>query len=146
MKKIDKKTIYQFVKFSFVGVSNTIISYALNVLILLIISEYYLKYDYIVANVIAFTVSIVWSFLLNSRFVFIQQEGEHRKMWTAFWKMFLVYGFTGYILNNVLSYIWISHVRLSKYIVPLINLFITVPLNFILNKYWTFESKGERKC
>lgn len=54
-------------------------------------------------------------------------------------KMYLSYGFTGIILNNVLSFLWISVLGISKVIAPLINSAVGVPINYVLNKKWTFE-------
>lgn len=63
-------------------------------------------------------------------------------MWKALGKCFLSYGFTGFILENVLSYIWVDRVGISKYIAPLLNLVFTVPTNFLLNKLWAFKDKS----
>jgi putative flippase GtrA len=51
------------------------------------------------------------------------------------------YGFTGIILNNILSYIWIDMLGISKVVAPLINMIIGVPINFIINKLWAFRSQ-----
>ena len=55
-------------------------------------------------------------------------------------KTYMAYGFTGIILNNILSFIWIDKVGISKFIALLINLIVSVPLNFVINKLWTFKA------
>lgn len=139
------KPFVQFVKFGLVGVSNTAISYLLYVGILFLLSGLAWKYDYILANVVSFTVSVIWSFYWNNKYVFKKAENSRRNMWKALGKCFLSYGFTGFILENVLSYIWIDRVGISKYIAPLLNLVFTVPTNFLLNKLWAFRDKAEEK-
>lgn len=136
------KPLVQFVKFGLVGVSNTAISYLLYVGIIFLLSGLAWKYDYILANIVAFTISVFWSFYWNNKYVFKKAENSRRNMWKALGKCFLSYGFTGFILENVLSYIWIDRVGISKYIAPLLNLVFTVPTNFLLNKLWAFKDKS----
>ena len=55
-------------------------------------------------------------------------------------KTYLAYGFTGIVLNNTLSWIWIEQFGVSKFIAPLINLIVSIPVNFYINKFWTFKN------
>ncbi|GFH94509.1 hypothetical protein IMSAGC003_01041 [Lachnospiraceae bacterium] len=147
MLKIFKKDISvqtlenltQFVLFGIVGVSNTVISYLLNIMVLGLLSPFRLAWDYIAGNLVAFLLSVLWSFYWNNRIVFTQGEGQSRNLWKALLKAYAAYGFTGIVLNNILSWVWISMFHISKYIAPLINLVISVPLNFVINKLWTFK-------
>lgn len=132
----------QFVKFGLVGVSNTAVSYLMYMIILFLLRGLAWEQDYILANVVAFTISIFWSFYWNNKFVFKKAENSRRSMWLALGKCFLSYGFTGYILENALSYLWIEQIGVSKYIAPLLNLIFTVPVNFLLNKLWAFKDKS----
>lgn len=136
------KPFVQFVKFGLVGVSNTVIFYLLYVGIIFLLSGLAWKYDYILANVTAFTVSVFWSFYWNDKYVFKKAENGIRNMWKALGKCFLSYGFTGFILENILSYIRIEKFGISKYAAPLLNLVFTVPTNFLLNKLWAFKDKS----
>lgn len=136
-----KKSFVQFIKFGLVGVSNNAVFYLLYAGILSLLSGLEWKQDYILANVVAFTISIFWSFYWNNKYVFKKAEDNKRNMWMALGKCFLSYGFTGYIMENVLSYIWIERIGISKYIAPLLNLVFTVPANFLLNKLWAFKDK-----
>lgn len=143
-KEPDEKKVsglVQFVKFGIVGASNTAISYGLNVLVLNILQPYHLSWDYIAGNVVAFILSVLWSFYWNNKYVFTQGDGETRSIWKTLLKTYVSYGFTGIVLTNILSYIWIDLLGISKYIAPLINLIISIPLNFIINKLWAFKTK-----
>lgn len=130
----------QFVKFAIVGVTNTVISYGLNILVLVILKPFHLSWDYIAGNVVAFFLSVLWSFYWNNRFVFTIEDGKKRNLVLALLKTYVAYGFTGIILNNVLSYLWVTKLGISKYIAPLINLVISVPVNFMINKFWAFKT------
>ena len=80
------------------------------------------------ANTIAFVISVFVSFLLNSKFVFSLEEGQERNFWKALFKSYLSYGFTGLILTNVLAYVWVDLLGISKLIAPLISLVISIPI------------------
>ena len=77
----DKKrqTFKEFLQFGLVGVSNTIISYLLYVVTLLLVSKSGVKFDYIIANIVSWLLSVLWSFYWNNKFVFKKEEGEKRK-------------------------------------------------------------------
>lgn len=133
----------QFCMFGLVGVTNTAISYVLNIIVLLIMKPFDITWDYIVGNTVGFILSVLWSFYWNNRLVFKLENGQKRNMWKALLKTYLSYGFTGIILSNVLSYVWIEMLGIPKYIAPLINLIISVPVNFVLNKLWAFKSDAQ---
>lgn len=142
MKKwIESIFNIQFIRFCTVGLSNTLLSYGLNVLILMLLASFDWKWDYVAGNIIAFVLSVLWSFYWNNRFVFRSEEREKRNIWKALIRTYLAYGFTGILLNNLLSWIWISVMGISKYIAPLMNLVISVPLNFLINKFWAFKQE-----
>lgn len=135
-----EKTLIQFIKFGIVGVSNTLLSYAINVAALLALSPFHFSWDYFAANIIAFILSVAWSFFWNNKYVFAAKEGEKRNIPAALFKTYVSYGVTGLLLANVLSYVWVDVIGISKFIAPLLNLVISVPVNFILNKLWAFKA------
>lgn len=139
----DKKrqTFKEFLQFGLVGVSNTIISYLLYVITLLLVSKSGVKFDYIIANIVSWLLSVLWSFYWNNKFVFKKEEGEKRNIWAALFKTYVSYGFTGLILNNILSVLWVSVLHISKMLAPIINLVISIPINFFMNKLWAFGKK-----
>lgn len=65
----DKKrqTFKEFLQFGLVGVSNTIISYLLYVVTLLLVSKSGVKFDYIIANIVSWLLSVLWSFYWNNK-------------------------------------------------------------------------------
>lgn len=133
--------IIQFIKFGLVGLTNTIVSYILNIMTLFILSPFQVMWDYIAGNIIAFILSVLWSFYWNNRYVFTKEKGERRSTGKALLRTYISYGITGIIINNILAWVWIERVGISKYIAPLINLVISVPLNFTINKMWAFKAE-----
>lgn len=145
-KRVDKKLqnetkkrfidiFRQFVKFGIVGVINTIVSYGIYSALV------YLGLYYVVANVMAYIVGTIVSYILNSNFVFKKSEGECRSIWKTFIKMCTSYAFVNLLLQSLLLALLVEKMGLSKYIAPLFILCITVPLNFVLNKFWAFKKK-----
>jgi putative flippase GtrA len=136
-----KSNFSQFVKFGLVGLSNTIISYLINIAVLILLRNAELKFDYVIANLVAFFLSVLWSYHWNSRFVFKLREGEQRSTAHTLLKTYLSYAVTGIVLCNVLSWFWIEFCGISKFTAPIINLIVSVPVNYLLNKYWAFRGK-----
>lgn len=129
--------LQQFVKFGIVGLSNTLISYIVYV-VLVFWGVYYL-----VASLIGFVISVLNAYHWNSKYVFQTDTGESRKWWKILVKTFASYAGTGLLLSNLLLLLWVEVLHWAEIIAPLINLIITIPLNFVLNKYWAF--KNEKK-
>lgn len=147
MKKELTDDIYgvfiQFVKFGIVGLSNTVLSYILYVVGLLIFQKLGIlsKSGYLVAQAIAFVISVLWSFFWNSKAVFTLQGGGERAVLRALLKTFVSYSFTGLFLNSALLIVWVQMMHISEFIAPIINLLFSVPLNFLMNKFWAFREK-----
>lgn len=131
--------LVRFFKFAIVGLSNTIISYSLNLLTLKMLEPFCVTWDYIAGNLVSFALSVLWSFYWNSCFVFQKESNKRTLVLKRLLKTYAAYGFTGIILSNLLSWFWITQVGISKYIAPLFNLLISVPLNYLMNRFWAFR-------
>ena len=133
----NKKNFIQFIKFCAVGVSNTVVYLGTYYLLL------YLGVHYLVANVIGFIISVFNAYYWNNKFVFKNKNESKSK---TIFKTYIAYGITTCI-SSIMMYILVNNFSTSKIIAPLITLLVTIPLNFLLNKYWTFKdtvnSKGE---
>lgn len=130
--------IIQFFKFGLVGISNTVISLAIYY-----ICFFGLHFHYQLANIIGFFVSVINAYYWNSRYVFAKDAkrgfAEESK---RFVKTAASYGGT-YFLSVVFLWIWVEKLGIREFFAPLMNLLITVPLNFVISKYWTFQTKTE---
>ena len=134
--KVWLPSLIQFVKFGIVGLSNTLISYVVYLM------GVRFGMHYLLASVLGFVISVLNSFYWNNKYVF-QQGDEERNLWLTLVKTFMAYASTGLVLANILLYIWVDVLNISEYLGPVINLVITVPLNFVINKLWAF--RGKRK-
>lgn len=149
----------QFLKFLGIGYLNALVYYLSYSLLV------WLGVHYIVSNAVGFVLSVISSFLLNGRLVF-KEDGskEKRVWWRVLFKVFATNFFTGLLLTSLLLKFWldiaglpkgmepasaaldqsgieISARKLAEYVAPVINLCITTPLNFFINKFWTYRQK-----
>ena len=138
-----RQTFKEFLQFGLVGVSNTVVSYLLYVVTLVLVSKSGVTFDYIIANVVSWVLSVLWSFYWNNKFVFEKADNEERNIVHALIKTYISYAFTGLFLNSILSLLWVEVLGIPKIIAPIINLLVSVPLNFIMNKFWAFR-KSEK--
>ena len=128
MFKIRITNFQQFLKFGVVGLSNTAV--AAIVFYLLI----YFNVHYIIANFISWMVSVYNAFYWNNKYVF-KGQGSWLQI---LMKTYISYGITFFISTLLLIFI-IDLLEITLYIAPIVVLVITVPINFILNKSWTFK-------
>ena len=136
-KENFKKGIIQFIKFGTVGAINTVLSYAITN------GAYYLLHLHEqISNIIAFVITVFISFMLNGRFVFTENK-EERNFLKSLLKVYASYSITGVFLTAILLYIEEELLGIPHYIATLMNLLVTIPLNFILNKFWAYKEKGK---
>lgn len=150
----------QFIKFGLVGCVNTLVSYVTYSVL------FYFGVPPLICNIPAFIISVFVSFLLNSRFVFKKSsENEERKWWKVLIKTYISYSFTGLFLAEVLTALWLNIIHLERYLdfllplvnftglsltavqlagylAPVLNLVISIPVNFVLNKYWAYKKQS----
>ena len=141
MSDEDFDKIMQFVKFGLVGVTNTIVNYVIYVLSLLLFRAFHAfgDYDIYAAQTVAFILSVLWSYIWNNKFVF--KEGEQkRNVFLVLLKTYASYSITGIFLNMLLLYLFVDVMGISEFVAPILNLLITVPVNFILNKFWAYKN------
>lgn len=129
-----KELILQFIKFGVVGLSNTAINFFIYYIIVIFRADWYLF-----ANVLGWVISILNAFYWSNRFVFCSERNEKKDLWRRLLKTYLSYGAT-FLLTQFLLYVQVAHLGLSELIAPILSLVITIPLNFILSKFWSFKN------
>ncbi len=134
MKKINVNIVLQFIKFGIVGISNTLIS-----LIIYYIFIYFGSH-YIIANTAGFIFGTFNAYFWNNKYVFKKDQREKRSHAKTGIKVFLAYGIT-YVLSTVLLILWVDVFGISQTIAPILNVCITTPLNFVMNKLWAFNER-----
>lgn len=134
----QKALIFQFIKFGLVGISNTVVSWICYYVILWIDDDLYM-----LGSLVGTVVSIANAFFWNDRFVFKGKENDWKSRLKRLGKTYVSYGGTS-LLSMLLLWVEVQLFGVNKVIAPVVNLLITIPLNFLINKFWTFRN-GEKQ-
>lgn len=127
----------QLFKFGIVGIINTSISLLIYYLFIWLNRDFY-----ITGNIVGFIVSTLNSYFLNSNFVFAEKKNFKPSIDVLeIVKTYLSYG-ASLAISTLLLYLEVNIWCISKKIAPLINLLITIPLNFCTNKFWTYKNRN----
>jgi len=127
--RLNAPAIVQFVKFGIVGVSNTLLSFAVYTLLLKAFGVWY-----VAASGIGFTVGAVNGFLLNRRWTFRGHVGD--ALTPVRW--FVVQG-CGLGLNLSLVYLFVDGFGMDKLIGQVPATAIVTVVTFLVNRAWTFK-------
>lgn len=120
----------QFVRFCAVGVANTIVYFVVYYSIVAINQSFY-----IVANIIGYVISVLNAWFWSSKYVF---KNTQRSSLTTILKTYITYGITS-LLSTFILYLEVEILKVSAFIAPYITFLFTVPINFLINKYWSFK-------
>lgn len=123
----------QFIKFGIVGVSNTLISLAIYYLFVFVSKDLYLW-----GNVVGWVVSVLNAFYWNNKYVFKSEKSGWKDVVRRLLKNYLTYGAT-FLLSTLLLWLEVNFWGVSEWLAPVVNLLVTIPLNFLLNKFWAFK-------
>lgn len=123
--------LWQFIKFGIIGASNTIVSTSIYYLFIWMDPKLYF-----VGNVVGWIVSVFNSFYWNNRFVFTKSEFSWGQ---KLLRTYLAYG-GSFLVGSITLVVLVRVLGVSAWLAPWINIVITIPLNFILNKFWAFKS------
>jgi putative flippase GtrA len=113
-----------------VGVVNTLTSYGIYSVL------FYLGVNPLICNIPAFVISVFVSFLLNNRFVFRENEEKEKRKW---------YYVLVFVMPLSSMGITLTAEKIAGYLVPILNLVISIPINFLLNKFWAYRQKNKEE-
>ena len=118
----------EFILFSLVGVSNTVINFIVYTILV------FFSMPYLLANVIGYGVGMINSYLLNKYFVFQKKQRDS----SEFLKFVLVNIIT-VTVHSILLYCFVSIFGWHKIYSQAFVTMITLVINFLGNKLWTFK-------
>lgn len=93
---------------------------------------------YIAANVVSCSLSILCSFLLNSKYNFRVTDHPVRRMVS-----FFSVGLAGLLLNSFVLHLCIVDLQWKNSVAKLTSIAITVIIQFLLNKFVTFRKPNK---
>ncbi len=149
----------QFIKFGLVGISNTLISELIYVIVVC------LRGHYALAAFFGFFISVLNAYYWGNKYVFKEEKNKEKRVW---WKVliktYVAYA-GGFVLDLALLFLWIDVLHIGNFMQPLamlaqsigftqvsaqlvgdlvakaVNIVLIVPINFLMNKYWAYKQK-----
>lgn len=129
LARLGSPVLVQFVKFGIVGVSNTVLAFAIYTVLLKVFGVWYLG-----ASAIGFVVGAVNGFLLNRRWTFAGHVGD--SLTPVRWGV--VQG-CGLALNEGLLYLFVDGAGVEKLLSQAFATGIVTVITFAVNRAWTFR-------
>lgn len=111
----------EFIRFLIVGIINTV-----NYYVVYLMLHVYMDSNYMVAHIIGFMISMVLSFFLSSYFTFKVKPTLVKFFQFPLTQLFNI------SVSSVLIYLFVEYLFVDSMIAPIVSLFITVPLTFII--------------
>jgi len=122
--------IRQFVKFSMVGVVNTVTSFSVYEA-----AKHYLGLVPLTANALAFCVGVTVSYLLNKRWTFRNTSRRHHELYARF---FLI-NIGGLLISETVIYLVHNYLGFHDRLAFASSVVVVVFWNFNANRAWTFK-------
>ncbi|MCK5129029.1 MAG: GtrA family protein [Clostridiales bacterium] len=120
----------QFILFCIVGASNTLITLGVYTLLL------QFNVPYIIASPIGYICGVFNGYLWSSKVVFKQKKTMDNAT------KFIIVNLFVLGVNTLLMWIWVDNLEIHEIWAQGLTICFTMPLNFILNKIWTYRSKS----
>ena len=90
----------------------------------------------LVSSLLGFFISVLNSFYWNNKFVF---KKTTRSILKPLLKSYVCYG-SIFIMSYILNvFVFTKLLHLSHLYIPILQIFICTPLNFLSNKFWAFK-------
>ena len=122
--------LIRIIKFGIIGISNTLINWIIFFLLNL------LGVNYIVANIIAYSLATINSYIWNSKWVF---KYNNEKLVSSL--KFVIVNLVGLILNTIILFILVDMFNINKIISLVIATGVVMIINYISNRLWVFKQK-----
>jgi putative flippase GtrA len=129
-ERLNLTLVMQFLKFGIVGVSNTLLTFAVYTILLKVFGVWY-----IAASGIGFAVGATNGFLLNRRWTFREHSGD--ALTPVRWA---IVQSCGLALNLGLVYLFVHDLGMDKLVGQIPATAIVTVLTFAANRAWTFRT------
>ena len=125
----NNEEFIKFIKFIVVGLINTIFQLGIYYFLL------FAGVNYNISFAISFIFSVLFSYVFNNKIVF-KVDNVNSK--SSLVKIYISYGST-FLLGQIMLYLGVEKLGILDKIMPIINIILTILINFFLNKYFVFK-------
>ena len=119
----------EFLKFGIVGISSAAIWLFIYYVLI------FFEIHFLIANSVSVLISVLNTYYWNRKYVFTKSKSKKS---SQIFKVYVSYGIS-FLITNLLMYILVDIFIISTLLAPVITLCVTVPLNFLLGKFWAFK-------
>lgn len=98
----------------------------------------FLRVQYLLANVFAFSLGVIWSYFFHRRYTFRVTQGTHGKQFPKF----ILVALGGLVLNSVALWAGIEILGLYDLVAKIFAIGISVIWNFNAQRLWTFKQNS----
>ena len=130
VRRVVPPVLIQFMKFGIVGISNTLLTFAVYTLLLKVFGVWYLA-----ASAIGFAAGAVNGFLLNRRWTFRGHVGD--ALTPVRWTIVQVCGLG---INEGLLYVFVHDAGIDKLLAQALATGVVTITTFTANRAWTFRT------
>ena len=122
----NEKLLLQIFKFVIVGGTATILDWII----------YYICYNYLhieplIANIISFTISVIYNYIASVTWVFdVNKDKSKVKIFIEF----IVFSVIGFLLSELLLWLGIHKLELNAMLVKILSTIIVMVFNFVTRK------------
>jgi len=124
----QRNNFQKLIKFSIVGLSNTLISY----LVFVILFQFF-NIDYLISSIFAYIAGLLNSYFWNLRWTF--KEEHSNKIFLKF----LIVNILSILSKLLLIYSMVEYLHYNELVAELLAMLSVIVLNFIGNNFWTFR-------
>lgn len=130
----------QVALFALVGFSSALVNLGVYNLVLWGLRSFglFAGFDFLIAQFFGFVISVGWAFFFNRRYVFRTPGAPWKE---SLIKVYVAYSLTGIGLSSLLSLLWVYVFHIPKEVLSILNDVLCFPVNFLLNKYWSFRKR-----
>ena len=136
MRLLSLPAVKQFIKFSLVGASGTIVDW----LVYFALTRWF-HWFYLIAKIISFILAAINNYILNRVWTFRSKE---KNVFKEFAK-FAIVSTVGLVFNTFIMYLVVDKLKYNDFIGLILATAIVMFWNFLVNKFWTFRETNNEK-
>ncbi|MCM1371112.1 MAG: GtrA family protein [Clostridium sp.] len=132
------KKYQEIINYLIIGVLTTLVSIGAYFIFAKVIGI-----NYIVSNVISWTISVAFAYITNKVFVFKNEEKDKKKVLIQIYQ-FVKYRLLSLVIDVLLLYLFVELIKMNDMIAKVINQVIVIVLNYVFSKLFVFKKSDSK--